>query len=239
MSQNNPTAEPITKPRKHAQQSKAMGDYITESGVLLATALTDTGIANKLTPRSYTPAKIGAGVALQNAAQIAYNGRQGNLGNREVEVSQQKQMFEEERAEFDAFRTLARPMFPDKGDRTTLNLSGTVPTDMQEFVTFARVGYTNAQNGKYQAELQYVGYDASQLEEELDELTQFEAQMSGRQVAGGGAQTSTNDRNTAFRALKAWMDRFEGVCKVALGPDIYKMPFDELPNVSVPKTPPV
>ncbi|HEX8465889.1 MAG TPA: hypothetical protein VF627_14845, partial [Abditibacterium sp.] len=228
MSQNLPV--PVAEPIKRSKQNKAMGEYITEAGVLLATALTDANVAAKLAARSYDAAKIGAGVALQGAAQAAYNGRQSGLGDREGAVDEQTTMFAEERAEFEAFRTLARPIFTGAGARTAMNLSGTVPQDMAEFVAFARAGYTGAKAAEFQIELAPLGFGVAQLDAELAELQTFQAMMSGRQSAGGEAKAATGDRNTAFRNLKAWMDRFEGVAKIALGTDLYKLPFDELPN---------
>ncbi len=230
-----PTPEPIKEPRKIAKQSKAMGEYITEAGVLLTTALTDPDVAAKLATRSFDAAKIGAGMALQGAAQAAYNSRQTGLGDRETAVDDQGAMFGEERAEFEAFRTLGRPVFPNAGARTAMNLSGSVPGDMSDFIAFARAGYTGAKKAEYQTLLAPLGYDVAALDNELLELKNFEAMMAGRQGAGGGAQIATGDRNTAFRALKAWMDILEGVSKVALGAEIYKMPFHELPNVALPK----
>ena len=230
-----PQPEPLAPVRKRSQQNKAMGEYITEAGVLLVTALTNPDVAARLATRSYDAAKIGAGVALQNAAQAAYNGRQSDLGDRFSSVSEQKQKFDEEKAEFDAFRTLARPQFTDKGARTDLGLSGSVPQDMSAFITWARAAYTNAKAEQFQTDLADLGYGIAQLDAELEELSALEAQMSERQSAGGGAQAATSDRNTAFRALKAWMDKLEGVATVALGADIYKMPFHELPRVSLPK----
>ncbi len=230
------TPVPPAQPRRLSQQNEAMGQYITEAGVLITTALTDAEIAAILASKSYDAAKLGAGQALQSAAQAAYNGRQSALGGRLGAVSDQQAMFDEEKAEFDAFRTLARPFFTDKGDRTEMRLNAAVPhSDMAEFVTFARTAYTNAKAAPYQAILAPLGYDTAQLDLELNELTAFENQMSGRQSAGGGAQASTGDRNTAFRALKTWMDQFEGVCKAFLGPLLTRLPFDELPHVSVPK----
>lgn len=226
---------PAVEPAKRSKQNKAMGEYITEAGILLTTALTDPAIAAKLAARSFDAAKIGAGVALQGAAQAAYNSRQSGLGDRESAVEDQQTTFAQERAEFEAFRALARPFFTHPGARTAMNLSGTVPQEMAEFVTFARTGYTNAKGAEFQLELAPLGYDIAALDAELLELKAFEATMGERQSAGGDAKTSTGDRNTAFRALKTYMDRFEGVCKVALGSEIYKLPFDELPNVAIPK----
>lgn len=230
------TPLPPQAPRKLAQQNVAMGEYIAEAGVLLTTALTDPEIAAILATKSYDSTKIGLGVALQNAAQAAYNGRQGALGNRIGAVQDADTMFAEEKAEFEAFRTLARPFFPDKGARTEMRLNGTVPSsDKSAFITFARTGYANAKNADFQAILGEVGFGIAELDHELAELQTFDDLISGRQSAGGGAEISTGDRNTAFRNLKAWMDRFEGVCKAFLGSLLAKMPFDELPNVSVPK----
>lgn len=235
MENSTPEPEPIVVPRKNAKQSRVMGEYITESGVLLTIALTNPEIAAILATRSYDSAKLGVGIALQNAAQMSYNSRQNALGGREESVEEQTHMFEEERAEFLAFRELAKPFFPDKGDRTSLNLSGTLPREMGDFVSFLRAGYTNAKGAKFQAILAPLGFDIAKLDAELAELQTFEEHMSDRQVAGGAAKNTTGDRNGAFRALKTYMDQLEGVAKANLGVLISKMPFEDLPNVSLPK----
>ena len=226
---------PAPAPKVRSVQDKAVGAYSTLAGTILTTALTNTDIATKLATRSYTPAKIGAGVALQNAAQLAYNNRQNALGDRFGAVDDLTRAFEEETNHYEAFRDLARSFFPDQGDRTTLNLSGPIPQNRASFIAFARAGYTNAMGATYQAELAALGYDTAKLGDELDELANLEKEISQRQVAGGEAAVSVQTRNTAFRALKEWMDKLEGVAKVALSPDLALLPFKDLPNVSLPK----
>jgi len=105
-----------------------------------------------------------------------------------------------------------------------VGLKGEVPKDKQQFVTTARASYIAAQNEPYQTALAALGYSKEIIDAALATLDAMTKADEVQAAAIGAATQATARRNDAIKALKAWMQLFDRVARVALKqrPDLRK-----------------
>lgn len=210
--------EPIAAPKTYAPQDQRMSDRIVATGQLIESARNDAEIAALLTAVGYDAAALDAGLALQQAAQQAFFARQDAMAAREQGALALKEARAAVRKTYANFRKIARALYTQPADRTALALTGNVPGDNQKFILIARTSYNAALNEPYQTTFATYGYPAATLNAALAELDAFSAADDTQNTTAAQAKQATADRNTAVKAMDAWVRQFTQIAKVALQP---------------------
>jgi hypothetical protein len=212
-----PPTPPTTAPKVHRDvQNKIITSYVTDAERFLTTASTDPEIQPILADHGYDAAEFAQGMTLVKAASSGVATRQEKLGDKKDAVDELHLSAQGARDAYAAFREIARAAFPAQGDRVALGLTGDVPEDFQRFVTAAHTSYTNAGKPAYTAKMTKRNYAPARLTTLLANLDSFTGDKSKKDEAAGEAMESTEERNTAYVALRAYMKELKGVARGAL-----------------------
>lgn len=212
-----PAASPTSAPKIHRNvQNKIITSYVTHAESFLTRASTDPEIQPIMAEHGYDAAEFAAGMALVEAASGGVAKRQEKLGGQRGAVGDLNLSAEGARDAYAAFREIARAAFPDQADRIALGLTGDVPEDFQRFVTAAHTSYTNASKPAYTDKMTKRNYASARLTTLLENLDGFTQDRSKKDEAAGQAIDSTEERNTAYVALRAYMKELKGVARGAL-----------------------
>jgi hypothetical protein len=87
---------------------------------------------------------------------------------------------------------------------------------VNRFVTAAHTSYTNAGKPAYTAKMTKRNYSQGRLKTLLANLDSFTDDKSKKDEAAGEAMESTEERNNAYVALRAYMKELKGVARGAL-----------------------
>jgi hypothetical protein len=155
-------------------------------------------------------------MALVQAASGGVARRQEKLGGKKDAVDELHLSAQGAREAYANFREIARASFPDPGDRIALGLTGDVPEDFQRFVTAAHTSYTNAGKPAFAAKMKKRNYPPDRLATLLQNLENFTHDKSKKDEAAGEAIDSTEERNDAYDALRAYLKELKGVARGAL-----------------------
>jgi hypothetical protein len=208
---------PPAAPTVHRNvQNKIITAYVTDAESFLTTASTDTDIQPILDGHGYDAAEFAAGMTLVDAASGGVARRQEKLGGKKEAADELHLSASGARDTYAAFREIARAVFPAQGDRVALGLTGDVPEDFQRFVTTAHTSYTNAGKPAYTAKMTKRGYAPARLTTLLANLDSFTHDKSKKDEASGEAIEATEERNTAYVALRTYMKELKGVARGAL-----------------------
>jgi len=219
----NPSTEsnPSTPPnpdepsRQRDQQDREIAAGITEAKHTITLLQQDTEVRSALGKRGYDTKEVNTGASLQIAAQATFNDRQQAIGEQEACSAQLNEAVTTARVGYADFRRVARAKFKAQADRTKLGLTGTVPNELQKFITLATASYTEAGNEPYQVVLAKKGYDAAALEKLLEGLADIDAAVKTHRQAASAAQAATRQRDVAYGVLKNWMGELRATAQVA------------------------
>lgn len=208
-----PTPKP---PIRRADQDQAVANLITQAQQMIQTAQDDAEIAPLLAARGYNTQKLAQGLALQEAAQIAFTARQTALAAQKQAAAAAAGAETTARETYVDFRETARAVLASSAERTALGLLGKVPADTQKFITLARASYATAQTAPYQAALATYGFPSATIAAALATLDAFSAARQAHQSALGAATQATAARDAAVKELGAWVKQFGKIAAVAL-----------------------
>jgi hypothetical protein len=213
-----PSPAPSPAPPKvhRSVQNKIITSYVTDAERFLTTALDDPEIQPILAEHGYDAAELAQGLTLVKNASGSVAKRQEKLGGKKDAVDELHLGAEGAREAYARFREIARASFPDQADRLALGLTGDVPEDFQRFVTAAHTSYTNAGKGAYADKMKRRNYAPDRLKTLLENLDGFTGDKSKKDEAAGEAIGSTEERNSAYVALRAYMKELKGVARGAL-----------------------
>jgi len=210
-----PTPAPKTA-ASYAEQDQRVANFISETRQMIEVARGDPAIAPLLAGRGYDDAGLAAGLAIQQAAQDAYNARQSAMGAQQQAASAAAQALAAARATYTDFRETARSTFSNPNARTALGVTGKVPEDLQKFLTTARASYAAAQSAPYQATLATYGFPAATIASAVAALDALSEADNAQKTVGKDAVQATADRDAAVKALQQWAKQFKGIASVAL-----------------------
>jgi len=218
---NNPPAATLapdshdTK-RGHAAQNQKLANDISEAAQTIEKALGNAEIVTLLTPRGYDATELQAGLALQAAAQTAFNARQVSLGTIEQAKQARDTAAQKAHAEYADYRITVQAKYTDAATRKALGASGPMPADLQKFVTGATAAYEAAQEPPYAAALAKRSFTAARFTAAIADLNALLAADNAYKAAGGEAGADTGERDAAVAQLNAWMREFRKNAKLAL-----------------------
>lgn len=205
------------KVRTLAEQDQKIANAINEAATMMGAAAEDADLQSLLAPRGYDTAAITAATtSLQEPAQAAFNARQVAIGSLSSASAALATAEAQERKDFADYREIARAAFPSPADKQTLGLNGAAPRDLEKFLALAQASYAAGRKAPYTAKLTLRGYSPTAIDGELAGLKGVANLAKARAIAAGAAQKATETRDTAAKALAAWVSEFRKVAKRTL-----------------------
>jgi hypothetical protein len=198
---------------ERAAQARKISDLIGTGQQIVLVMNEDAVIRTALSRKSFDTQKIELGRALSATLDQRYQDRQRAMSAQTQATAVVTDLFAEEMAHFIDFRETARTIYTSKADRQALSLSGRVPQEVQQFIIFARAGYTAAQGEKYTAELTKYDYPPATLDERLAALPALLDADQDQVRAIQEARASTRVRDEAARPLRAWVSQARRIAR--------------------------
>ncbi|MEO7933496.1 MAG: hypothetical protein ABIT76_10095 [Chthoniobacterales bacterium] len=184
--------------RHNAEQDKKITNYANEAATFLDTLLNDATLKAVAVGHGYDDAALTLGSGYVTALGGKVQGRQLGMGQKEDDQDTLVVTEKTVRADYAAYRLIARASFPDQADRTSLGLTGDVPEDVDRFVTLATTSYTNSGLAPYTAKMTLRNYAPARLATLLAQVKGLTSDEAKRNAASGGAVTTTKDRDGAY-----------------------------------------
>lgn len=207
-----------------AVEAQAIEQYIKDSGRFLETARSHTTIVETLAAHGFDDEELSIGMALQAEANRMFRARHEDLPpDRGAATEALMSRVNEARDEFEAYRIIARTVFPALADRVALRATSDALDDLQRFINAAHAGYVAAMQEPYTPRMSKRGYPPAKLEKLLGEIDVLATLDVAQEIAegdgagdggdGGGAFASTEERDRTYTELKEFMKEIKGVSK--------------------------
>ncbi len=166
-------------------------------------------------------------MAMQAEAQRTFCARHGECPpERSPAMDALSERMEKARDEFEAYRIIARAIFPSMPDRINLRATAEPLEDLQRFINAAHAGYVTASQEPYAEKFAKRGYPAARLEallREIDVLATLDTAHGIAEADGaaddGSEAADTQDRDRTYRELKEFMKEIKAVCKALFRKD--------------------
>ncbi len=212
------TTSSVTKARrKLADQDQRLANDITAALTLMETARDGSELQEIISGLGYEPAALDEAITnLQEPAQAAFEARAAAMSKADTAQDRLAASLAEEQGDYTDYRETARAIFTDKADKAALGLNGSMPRDLQKFLTEAKSAYSAGKKAPYTESLTRRGYSPARLDAELAGLKLLGDLSAGSKRAAGAAQKATADRDKAAKSLKAWVSEFRRIAKRAL-----------------------
>lgn len=225
-----PTPTPKVKRTKSPQDLKVL-EFNTKAQEYITVCRDDLELRPLLTPLGFDDAKFTALIALQTADQTAIDTRLATQGAVMDASSAHQATWAQSNTDATHFRKTVNAAFP-KGDaaHAALNATGTLPRDVQTFVTFMRAGYDAALNNTtYLATLVASGLPEAEITAARTRLDDVPTTHEALTEAEGADASATRDSKLTDTALRQEIRKLkvavEGV--TAGRPDLRR----RLPNI--------
>jgi hypothetical protein len=221
-SESTPESRPV---RRLADQDRRTANAILRAFQLIETVQGNPELGRILAERGYDAAMLQSGLELFQAAQAAFNQRQGAMAAQRQASAALVGVEATARDNYRDFREVARALFKDDSHRKALVLEGRMPRDRQRFIMDAQAAYKAALDEPFQSELSiYGGFSPETLQSLIADLEALAAADDDQNEAIGVAVKATAERDRLAGELDAWVKRFRHIANVALRdhPDLAK-----------------
>ena len=160
-------------------------------------------------------------MAMQAEAKRTFCARHGECPpERSPAMDALGERMEKARDEFEAYRIIARAIFPGLPDRVNLRATAEPLEDLQRFINAEHAGYVTASGEPYAEKFAKRGYPAARLEEllrEVDVLATLDTAHGIAEADGaaddGSEAADTQDRDRTYQELKGFMKEIKAVCR--------------------------
>ncbi len=215
---NDQPTVPSAPARTYASQDQALANRINQYRGALILARDSSELLSLLQPRGYDDAALAAGIALCDAAQVAFTARQSAQAAQQAAQLAEQAARQVARDGFQDFRKIARAVFrADPAAQTALGATGRVPSDQEKFLTLATAAYAAVlEHSDYLAALTQRGLDQSVIQAEQAKLEALVQANAAHEVAKAAAMRATAERNAAAKAMDDWWAQFRAIAQVAL-----------------------
>lgn len=197
---------------------KSMAEFLSDADRALDNGLNDSEIASRLANFGYTAAKLQEGRALYEEARQLYQDQQRAYGDQYAATDDFETKWAAAREIYGRHIKLARIAL--EGDRDalqSLGLIGKRPSAFGPWQQAALLFYeTPLADEALRQRMAEVGLTEEALQEGLTKVQEVKAAEHVQEQRRGTAQELTKQRDAAFQALRAWMDDYLTVAKVAL-----------------------
>ena len=211
-----------TSPRLHRTvEDQAIEKYIVDSGKILEAARSHTTIVERLDSHGFDDEELSIGMAMQAEALRSFRARHGDsVPERSPAMDALTERVEKARDDFEAYRLIARAVFPTIPDRITLCATADALEDLQRFINAAHAGYVAASKEPYTEKMSKRGYPPARLETLLREIDVLATLDTAHAVAAadgtaddGSEAADTEERDRTYLELKTFMKELKGVCQ--------------------------
>ncbi len=194
---------------RRSDYDQTLANDITATAEMIQAALSDAAVLAAL---SYSEEELREGLALQEAAQKAFDARQNAQGAASAKRLARDTLLKKVMDEFTAFRTTVQNSFPPAA-RTPLGAGGVVPTDLQKRITLMRGAYTTAQTPDFAPTLAKRKLTAAVLMARLAEVDELEKLSREFRAADKSATAATQARDEAGEAMRKWTGKLRKQAK--------------------------
>lgn len=201
----------VKKPRRpRADYDQKLANDLAAAKTLITSALKDPAVLAKL---SYKASELNKGLALQVAAQAAFNNRQKKVGEEAAMQKTRDELLKTVKAKYIDLRTAVTTSELPESAYTPLGATGRVPVDLQKLVTVLRGVYAAAQSPEYLTLLETRNYSAASLAADLQEAEDLEKAHGAFQEAERETKVATALRDKAGKTLRTWIGKFRKQAK--------------------------
>lgn len=178
---------------------------------------TDPEAADLLARRGYTADRIAEGLALHDAAQAAYGGRDTASGTADRAAAALAAADDDARRRMADLRGTLIAMYTDASDRTALGIARErLADDRDTFLTESRATLAAVRREPYVTEVATAGQPRPALDAAEAALDALATAASAHEHSDGGEEASTDARDAAYAAFQTWMTRFRRFVRLAL-----------------------
>ena len=217
-----------TSPKLHRTvEDQAIEKYIADAGKFLENARSHTTVVEKLATHGFDDEELSIGMAMQAEAKRTFCARHGeHPPERSPAMDALGERMAKARDEFEAYRIIARAIFPTMPDRVNLRATAEPLEDLQRFINAAHAGYVAASHEPYAEKFAKRGYPAARLEallREIDVLATLDTAHGIAEADGaaddGSEAIDTQDRDRTYQELRGFMKEIRAVCKALFRKD--------------------
>jgi hypothetical protein len=211
--------EPASKkPRKSpaAQDQETANTINTVRARLLSIQGNGEAVA-RLEPRGYGAAGLTEGLGRVDTAQAKFDVRQQAMSAEDSAAACFKTIESEARAGYKDFTTIAAKVLADApAARNAIVIAARELRDQDKFRTNVEAAYQAAlKDTAALAKLGKRGYDQAGVQAELAKLTAMSQANADYAAAQQAAKLALDEREAAYKALKAWWGEFYATAQVA------------------------
>ena len=178
---------------------------------------TDAEAADLVGKRGYSPEKIAEGLALHEAAQTAYGGRDAATGATGHASAALAASDRTARARMTELRSTLLAMYDHSSDRAALGVArDRLADDRDTFLTESRVTLAAVRKAPYAAAAAEAGQGKKQLDAAEDALAALAAASGTYGSSDGSEEGATDSRDDAYGDFQTWMTRFRRFARIAV-----------------------
>lgn len=195
-----------------------MAERLGRQRQFIETVRDDAEAAALLAGRGYSAEKIADGLALHDAAQQAYGGRDEATGARTAAGKALATADRDARKRLTELRSTLRALYDGQPEHLTA-LGITRPRladDRDTFLTESRATLAAVRRAPYAADAADAGQAAPALDAADAALDALATAASAHEHSDGGEEASTDARDAAYAAFQTWMTRFRRFVRLAL-----------------------
>ncbi|MDI6738790.1 MAG: hypothetical protein QME74_00305 [Candidatus Edwardsbacteria bacterium] len=175
-------------------------------------------IKTAMAAAGYTDARMAEARALLDNTRKAVTLVSSFKGGQKKSTETLKALWKDVNAAYQNISETCKALF--KGERSTLTALGLdkrMPRATSEFIKSYYNLYDNAvSNPASAAKLAEYGYPAARLQSERAKITAFDKANKDQEAAKGSYQQAAREEKKLLKALKAWLNTFTRIAKVAL-----------------------
>lgn len=201
-------------------EDQGIEKYIKDAGRFLEVARGHTGIAEALGEHGFDDEELSIGMAMQAEAARQFRARHAdNPPERTAAMAELTIRVDKARDDFEAYRLIARAVYPELPDRVNLRATADALEDLQRFINAAHAGYVAAAQPPYAEKLAKRGYPSARLDELLREIDVLATLDAAHEIADADDETTgdgvadTGDRDRTYLELKEFMKELKGVSR--------------------------
>lgn len=187
-------------------QSRLVTKRIVRAREVITNIQNNDELAAKFAEKGFDAERLTQGLALQAAADAAYNVRPQAMSTQQAATGELERAAQAVRRAFFDFRLVGRGHFKNASARKALGLDNPRPHDLEIIMAQARASFTAALDmPEYRAELAAYKYTPARLQAMLAEVDTLYALVAQAQETRSAAQRATQTRDAAVQAMDDWM----------------------------------
>ena len=194
---------------RRSTNDRRLAERIGRHRALILAVQNDPDAAALAASRGYSADRMQQGLALADAALVAYETRDRDAGAHSASGQTLREQEAAAQRRVQDLRSILRAVYDDAPTRTALGVAAPrSATDRDAFFTETRATLHAARRAPYAAALADAGVTSDDLAALAETLDALETAAQARVSASGVQTTSTASRDEASDALQAWITRF-------------------------------